>query len=146
MEVATIGFAGKSAEVFFGLLQSAKIRAVLDVRLHNTSQLAGFAKKTNIPFFLRELTGASYLELPVLAPDPSLLKRYRSKELSWGEYAAGYQELLASRGVERKLDAAIFDRACLLCSEHLPDRCHRRIAVEYLDSCWGNNFSVTHLV
>lgn len=146
MEVATIGFAGNSADVFFRLLRSAKIRAVLDVRLHNTSQLAGFAKKTDLPFFLRELTGASYLELPDLAPEPSLLKRYRAKELSWGAYAAGYQELLASRGVERTLDAAVFDRGCLLCSEHFPDKCHRRIAVEYLNYCWGNHFSVTHLV
>ncbi|MBO7806118.1 DUF488 family protein [Burkholderia pseudomallei] len=145
MEVSTIGFTNKSAEQFFSLLRKAGVRTLLDVRLNNTSQLAGFSKKEDLRFFLSELLDARYVELGDLAPEKDMLKRYQAKELAWDSYASSYLELLAKRNVESNLDLALFDRACLLCSEHKPHYCHRRLAAEYLNSRWGNKLTITHL-
>lgn len=146
IRVATIGFTAKSAERFFMLLRNASVKTLLDVRLNNSSQLAGFAKKDDLRFFVSELVGAQYQELGELAPEASMLKRYREKELDWTTYASAYCELLARRRVESNLDEALFDRACLLCSEHFPHHCHRRLAVEYLNEAWGQKMEVVHLV
>ncbi|CAJ5085270.1 MULTISPECIES: DUF488 domain-containing protein [Burkholderia] len=145
MDVATIGFTNKSAEKFFGLLRDAKVRTLLDVRLNNISQLAGFAKKADLRYFLSELLGAQYVELRELAPEKEMLKRYQAKELTWDSYAAAYVELLAKRRVESNLDIDLFDRGCLLCSEDKPHHCHRRLAAEYLNSCWDNRLKIAHL-
>ncbi|KAA1004247.1 DUF488 domain-containing protein [Paraburkholderia panacisoli] len=143
--VATIGFAGKSAQNFFDLLKSAEVRTVLDIRLNNTSQLAGFAKKQDLPYFLEQLCGAAYVEMPELAPEPDLLKRYQAKQLKWDDFTAEYVELIAKRRVESTLDVDLFRSACLLCSEHLPHRCHRRLAIEYLNAQWNGRMTITHL-
>lgn len=145
VQVATIGFTGKTAQAFFDLLANAKVHTVLDVRLSNTSQLAGFAKKQDLSFFLDRLCGTAYVEMRELAPEPSLLQRYQAKQLSWDDYTADYLELLAKRRVESSLDLNLFRSACLLCSEHLPHRCHRRLALEYLNSRWDNRLKITHL-
>ncbi|APA88378.1 DUF488 domain-containing protein [Paraburkholderia sprentiae WSM5005] len=143
--VASIGFTGKSAQRFFGLLKDAHVRTVLDVRLNNTSQLAGFAKKQDLPFFLEQLCNAAYVEIPELAPEPELLRRYQSKQLNWENFREEYFDLVARRRVESNLDIAQFESACLLCSEHLPHRCHRTFALEYLNQHWNSRLSVTHL-
>jgi uncharacterized protein (DUF488 family) len=143
--VTTIGFTGKTAQEFFDLLKNAEVRTVLDIRLSNTSQLAGFAKKQDLPFFLDRLCGAAYREMPELAPEPDLFKRYKAKELTWDDFAAAYVELIAKRRVENNLDVDLFRSACLLCSEHLPHHCHRRLALEYLNSRWNSRLKVTHL-
>ncbi|MFL9892324.1 DUF488 domain-containing protein [Paraburkholderia sp. RL17-381-BIF-C] len=143
--VTTIGFTGKTAQEFFDLLKNAEVRTVLDIRLSNTSQLAGFAKKQDLPFFLDRLCGAAYREMPELAPEPDLFKRYKAKELTWDDLAAAYVELIAKRRVENNLDVDLFRSACLLCSEHLPHHCHRRLALEYLNSRWNSRLKVTHL-
>ncbi|CAB3784609.1 hypothetical protein LMG27177_01648 [Paraburkholderia fynbosensis] len=145
VRVATIGFTGKSAAHFFDLLKSAQVRTVLDIRLNNTSQLAGFAKKQDLPYFLDRLCNAAYVEMPDLAPEPHLLKRYQGKQLSWDQFTAEYVELIAKRRVESNLDVDLFQSACLLCSEHLPHRCHRTLAVEYLNTQWNGRMVVTHL-
>ncbi|WP_094783350.1 DUF488 family protein [Paraburkholderia ribeironis] len=145
VRVATIGFAGKSAQSFFDLLKGAQVRTVLDIRLNNTSQLAGFAKKQDLPYFLDKLCNAAYVEMPELAPEPDLLKRYQGKELAWDDFTAEYIELIAKRRVESKLDVDLFRSACLLCSEHLPHHCHRRLAVEYLNSQWNSRMTINHL-
>jgi uncharacterized protein (DUF488 family) len=145
VRVATIGFAGKSAENFFDLLKGAQVRTVLDIRLNNTSQLAGFAKKQDLPYFLDRLCNAAYVEMPELAPEPDLLKRYQGKQLSWEHFTAEYLALIAKRRVESNLDIDLFQSACLLCSEHLPHRCHRSLAVEYLNTQWNSRLAVTHL-
>jgi uncharacterized protein (DUF488 family) len=145
MNVTTIGFTNKSAEKFFGLLRSAEVLRLLDVRLNNVSQLAGFAKKPDLKYFLSELLGAEFIELRELAPEKDMLKQYQNKELTWDSYAAQYVELLAKRRVESNLDISLFDRGCLLCSEDKPHHCHRRLAVEYLNSRWDNRLKVTHL-
>lgn len=143
--VATIGFTNKSAERFFELLHGASVRTVLDVRLNNVSQLAGFAKKSDLQYFLSKLLDCRYVELRDLTPEKTMLKRYQAKEMSWDAYADAYTELLAKRRVESNLDAAIFDHGCLLCSEDTPHFCHRRLAVEYLNSRWSNRLNITHL-
>lgn len=143
--VATIGFTGKSAQEFFDLLKNAQVRRVLDIRLSNTSQLAGFTKKQDLPFFLNKVCGADYLEMPELAPELELFKRYRAKELAWDDFAAAYVESIARRRVESQLDVDLFHSACLLCSEHLPHHCHRRLAIEYLNSQWNGRLDITHL-
>jgi uncharacterized protein (DUF488 family) len=145
IQVATIGFTGKDAQTFFDLLKSAKVRTVLDIRLNNTSQLAGFAKKQDLPYFLDKLCDAAYVEMPELAPEPDLFKRYQAKQLAWDDFTAEYIELIAKRRVESTLDVDLFHSACLLCSEHLPHHCHRRLAVEYLNSQWNSRMMITHL-
>ena len=145
MEIATIGFTNKSAEKFFSLLRQAQVRTLIDVRLNNISQLAGFAKKPDLRYFLSELLGAQYVELRELAPEKDMLKRYQAKELTWDSYAGGYIELLGKRRVENNLDIDLFDHGCLLCSEDKPHRCHRRLAAEYLNSCWDNKLKIAHL-
>jgi len=145
IDVSTIGFTNKTAEKFFSLLRGAGVRTLLDVRLNNTSQLAGFAKKADLKFFLSELLGADFVELGDLAPEKGMLRRYQDKEMTWDSYADAYTELIAKRRVESNLDIALFDRGCLLCSEDKPHRCHRRLAVEYLNSRWGNRLKISHL-
>jgi uncharacterized protein (DUF488 family) len=143
--VSTIGFTNKSAETFFKFLRTANVRTVLDVRLNNTSQLAGFAKKTDLKFFLSELIGAQYIELPELAPEGEMLKRYRAKDITWDTYAQAYINLLARRRVEDHLDMSLFQGGCLLCSEDKPHQCHRRLATEYLNARWAGRLAVSHL-
>jgi uncharacterized protein (DUF488 family) len=144
--IFTIGFTGKSAPVFFDLLTTAGIKTVLDTRLNNTSQLAGFSKKEDLRFFLSEIGDIKYIESKDLAPEKSLLKRYQRKEVSWEVYEEEYINLLEKRNVERLIDRDVVSGGCLLCSEHLPHNCHRRLAAEYLQSHWGASFDIKHLV
>lgn len=145
MEIHTIGFTQWTAEGFFERLRTAQINRLVDVRISNSSQLAAFAKKPDLEFFLRELVGADYIHLVELAPEAELLKAYRNKELSWAEYERRYLGLLDERNVTTTLDRAIFaERTVLLCSEHSPDRCHRRLAAELLAEVWGD-VEVVHL-
>ncbi|WP_233834416.1 DUF488 domain-containing protein [Paraburkholderia sp. ZP32-5] len=145
VQVASIGFTGKPARKFFDLLKGAHVRTVLDIRLNNTSQLAGFAKRQDLPYFLENLCNTAYVEVPELAPEPDLLKRYQAKKLSWENLRDEYFELIARRRVESNLDIALFESGCLLCSEHLPHHCHRALALEYLNSHWNNRLAITHL-
>ncbi len=147
MTVFTIGTSGKSAEQFFGMLRENGVERVIDVRLFNRSQLAGFTKSTDLPFFLRTILGAEYLHLPMLAPTKDLLDGYKSKQITWDQYETAYRNILADRQVEVLFDAALFDNACLLCSEPTAEHCHRRLAGEYLQLAWGTlaPFSLAHL-
>lgn len=145
-KVFTIGFTGKSAETFFTLLRNAHCRRLLDVRLNNTSQLAGFTKRGDLPFFLKELCNMEYFAVPELAPEPGMLADYRNGTIPWSRYEELYTELLRQREVEKKFNPDFFDRACLLCSEHLPNHCHRRIVLDYLNRQWGNVLHVEHLL
>jgi uncharacterized protein (DUF488 family) len=145
VEIYTIGFTQKSAAEFFGRLRAAGIRRLIDVRLQNTSQLAGFAKRGDLAYFLREICGAEYHHEPALAPTPELLRGYAKGEIPWEDYAAAYRRLLAERKVETGLDRGLFDApAVLLCSEPTAEHCHRRLAAEYLAEQWGG-VEVRHL-
>ncbi|MBY0341060.1 MAG: DUF488 domain-containing protein [Rhodocyclaceae bacterium] len=143
--ILTIGFTQKSAQQFFGLLTTANVKNVFDVRLNNTSQLSGYAKKDDLSFFLSEFMGIGYQELKDLAPSKAILSAYQKKELSWSQYEDLYREEIARRSVERTINESLLDNGCLLCSEHKPHHCHRRVAVDYLNSCWGSNLEIKHL-
>ena len=141
----TIGFTKSTAEHFFGRLREAGVRRLIDVRLNNTSTLAGFTKRDDLPYFLRALLGADYLHEPLLAPTDTMLKAYQGKQLTWDAYAEQYRALIAERGAAERLDRAVFaSPSVLLCSEATPDRCHRRLAAEYLAATW-NDLTVAHL-
>ena len=144
MEVFTIGFTQSSAEHFFERLRSAGIKRLLDVRLNNTSQLAGFTKRDDLAFFLRELCDADYVHEPLLAPTQELLDRYRKEGQSWAEYEKQFLSLLVSRSAENISKALFAGPTVLLCSEATPEQCHRRIALEYLQQQWGD-LVITHL-
>lgn len=145
MEIYTIGFTKKTAAQFFGALRKASIGQLLDVRLNNVSQLAGFTKRDDLDFFLREICHAVYRHEPLLAPIHPLLDSYKKKRISWKEYEGQFLQLMVDRRIEEQLDPGIFDlRSALLCSEPTPERCHRRLVVEYLDKMWGD-VSAVHL-
>ncbi|HVY98549.1 MAG TPA: DUF488 domain-containing protein [Dongiaceae bacterium] len=143
MKLFTIGFTRTSAEHFFARLQAAGVKTVIDVRLNNVSQLAGFAKKDDLRYFARAICGAGYVHLPELAPTPEMLKAYRAGKDGWAAYARAFRGLMARRRVER-LDRAPFDGGCLLCSEAAPHHCHRRLVAEYLREKWGD-VEIEHL-
>ncbi|MEN6620702.1 MAG: DUF488 domain-containing protein [Smithella sp.] len=132
MTLFTIGSGKKSAREFFSLLQENNIKRVLDIRLSNTSQLAGYTKKADLEYFLKEIADIDYYHMPELAPTEKLLNAYKSKEVSWQEYEIEYNRIITERNPLAKLNATIFDKACLLCSEPTAKQCHRRLLAEYI--------------
>ena len=139
MEIYTIGFTKKTAAEFFESLKRHEIERLVDVRVNNTSQLAAFAKRDDLIYFLEELVGADYVHEPLLAPTRELLKAYRDGDLDWDSYEAAFMELMAERRIEDVIPTELFEkRTVLLCSEPTPERCHRRLVVEYLDRAWGD--------
>ncbi len=137
MEICTIGFTKHSAREFFGILRDEGIERLIDVRLNNVSQLAGFAKRDDLRYFL-ELHGIGYThESRLLAPTADLLKAYRNREITWDDYEDRFFDLMARRRIESELSPEFFlSRSVLLCSEHTAVQCHRRLIVEYLDAHW----------
>ncbi len=145
MEVFTIGFAGRNAGGFFGDLRQAGVARLIDVRLNNTSQLAGFTKHADLPFFLKELCGAEYIHEPLLTPTREMLDAYKKDGGEWEEYEKRFLDLMATRQIERQLNQALFDKpTVLLCSENTAKHCHRRLVLEYLKNFWGD-VSIKHL-
>ncbi|HJR92462.1 MAG TPA: DUF488 domain-containing protein [Acidimicrobiia bacterium] len=139
MQIYTIGFTHKSAESFFAALRQQGIERLVDVRIVNTSQLAGFTKMDDLRFFLDELLDADYVHQPALAPTKELMRSYRHKEKTWPEFERAFLDLMAERRVEDLIPRDLFDRrSVLLCSEVSAERCHRRLVVEYLDGRWGD--------
>jgi len=145
MEIYSIGFTQKNAGEFFGTLKANRIERLLDVRLNNTSQLAGFAKQSDLPYFLKEICAAVYEHEPLLAPTQDILDTYKKNKGDWNDYTDAYLSLMRSRKVESALSKDSFaKRTVLLCSEATAEHCHRRLALEYLQSHWGG-FDIVHL-
>lgn len=144
IQLFTIGFTKKSAERFFTELQRAGVKRLIDVRLNNSSQLAGFAKKDDLAYFLRAICGIEYIHLPELAPTADLLDAYKKHKGDWAVYEHAFLELIAARCIEDTVSRELIDRGCLLCSEDKPEHCHRRLVAEYLDRKWGN-IAIRHL-
>jgi uncharacterized protein (DUF488 family) len=143
MEIATIGFTQSSAEHFFERLKAARVERVLDIRLHNTSQLAGFAKGSDLAYLVPAIVSATYEHDVSLAPTEDLLSEYRATK-DWDAYEPAFLRLMEERGVPGVVDRASFERkTALLCSEPAPERCHRRLVAEILSRAWGA--SVEHL-
>ena len=125
MTLYTIGFTKKNAEKFFKLMRDAGVERLLDVRLNNSSQLARFARKDDLAFFMRELCQADYLHLPQLAPTKDILDAYKKEKGDWGDYEPAFNELMLTRRVETIVGKELLDGGCLLCSEDTPEHCHR---------------------
>jgi uncharacterized protein (DUF488 family) len=140
----TIGFTKKSASQFFTALTDAGVSGVIDVRLSNVSQLAGFAKRADLAYFLGAICDIGYDHHPELAPDEALLGAYKQKAITWPEYERRFNLLIRERRIERGFERGSLERRCLLCSEPTPDRCHRRLVAEYLADTLGN-VSLCHL-
>ncbi|WP_283604318.1 DUF488 family protein [Serratia proteamaculans] len=145
MKIYSIGFTEKSAERFFSLIKSQPIKTLVDVRLNNISQLAGFAKKKDLQYFLHELCGVNYVHVPDLAPTKEMLDPYKKGNVSWEIYEDNFLSLMAKRNIER-IDKNLISDGCLLCSEHKPHHCHRRLVIEYLNKHWDTDFEVKHLI
>jgi uncharacterized protein (DUF488 family) len=146
--IFTIGFTKKSAEEFFGLLQVAHVKKLIDIRENRVGQLAGFAKYPDLAFFLDRIAGITYDYQPIFAPSQEIRVAYR-KTHDWAKYEKSFQELMAQRRVLDEVDASLFEgRIALLCSEAEPDRCHRRLVAEMLARHWqsqGHEVEVQHL-
>ena len=145
MKIYTIGFTGKTARDFFETLREVEAKYLLDIRIHNSSQLAGFAKKGNIEFFTEQLTSLTYFELPLLAPSEEMFKKYRG-DRDWLTYEQSYEHLMKARDVSEDIDPVLFQHgAVLLCSEPTPEQCHRRLAAEFLGAEVFEDASIVHL-
>jgi uncharacterized protein (DUF488 family) len=144
VQLFTIGFAETNAESFFTSLRSAGVKRIIDVRLNNTSQLAGFSKKDDLRFFLREVAGIEYIHMPELAPTQDILDAFKKHKGSWAVYEQEFNALMAKRGIENAISRENANLGCLLCSEKKPHHCHRRLVAEYLQKHWGD-VSIMHL-
>lgn len=144
MKLSTIGFTRKPASRFFDLLLQSGAKRVVDVRLNNASQLAGFAKKEDLAFFLGELCGMEYVHLPALAPTKDILDDYKKRNGDWKTYEERFLALMRQRRIEETVPREIVAGGCLLCSEDKPHHCHRRLVAEYLKQHWGD-VEIVHL-
>ena len=145
IKLYTIGFTKTSAKNFFERLKKADVKKIVDVRLHNNSQLAGFAKQDDLKYFLFELGAIGYEHISILAPTEDILSEYRKLKGGWDKYEANFIKLMKDREIEKKIDPASFHESCLLCSEDTPHRCHRRLIAEYLNEKWPVKLEVRHL-
>jgi len=141
----TIGFTQRRAQDFFETLKRTGIKRLIDVRLNNTSQIAGFAKRDDLRYFLKAICGAEYLHESLLAPTQEMLDAYKKRRGSWAVYEQRFLSLMKERHVETRLSPTLFDEPCvLLCSENKPERCHRRLVLEYLREKRGD-LEIVHL-
>lgn len=145
LTVYTIGFTKKNAEQFFFLLRTSEAKRIVDVRLNNVSQLAGFAKRDDLKFFANEICHLDYIHIPDLAPTKEILDAYKKHGGDWVVYEDKFFDLMEKRSIEKSVKPEILDGGCLLCSEHKPHHCHRRLVAEYLNKKWGGNITVKHL-
>jgi uncharacterized protein (DUF488 family) len=145
VSLATIGFTKTTAQRFFERLVHAGVRKVIDVRLHNTSQLSGFAKADDLAYFLKAIGRIAYVHEPLLAPTDDMLRAYKKEKGDWRAYEQRFLALMAERRIESCLTPEIFDGTCLLCSEATPHHCHRRLVCEYLNHKWRGVLQVRHL-
>jgi uncharacterized protein (DUF488 family) len=143
MNIFTIGFAQKSAEEFFTLLTDNNVKKLIDIRLNNKSQLAGFANAKHLPYFLK-LHNIDYEYKPKMAPTKELLDGYKKKEISWLEYEKVYNKILADRDIFKNISINEIDSCVLLCSEPTAKQCHRRLAAEYLADNF-DDINIKHL-
>jgi uncharacterized protein (DUF488 family) len=145
MNVFTIGFTKKSARQFFTLLCGSGAKRIVDVRLNNVSQLAGFAKKDDLAYFLKEICGMDYIHIPDLAPTQEILDEFKKRKGDWNIYEERFLALMNQRRIEETVSRELIADSCLLCSEDKPLFCHRRLVAEYLKQQWGH-LDITHLI
>ena len=147
MNIYTIGFAQKSAKEFFGLLEKNNIDCLIDIRLNNSSQLAGFTKGKDLEYFLNKILLVKYIHDVNFAPTKEILDAYKKKAITWAEYENLYTQLVEKRKVEILLKKIIENRysnICLLCSEPDAQYCHRRLLGDYLKQ-YLDNVEIRHI-
>jgi uncharacterized protein (DUF488 family) len=144
MNLYTIGFTKKNAKEFFETLRKNRVKTLIDIRLNNKSQLAGFTKQGDLEYFLDKICGIKYIHIPNLAPTEDMLKRYQDKTLSWEAYEKDFKDLLEMRNAIKDIKQDLIDDVCLLCSEPTADYCHRRLAAEYIKNHFKNT-AIVHL-
>jgi uncharacterized protein (DUF488 family) len=144
MRVCTIGFTHKNAEEFFSRLKKSGVKRVVDVRLNNVSQLAGFSKRDDLKYFLKSILGIEYVHSPLLAPTQDILDEYKKDKGDWKVYEHKFLALMQQREIERQVPRELVEEGCLLCSEDKPHFCHRRLVAEYLNGRWGG-LRIEHL-
>lgn len=140
----TIGFTQKTAQKFFETLKEAGVKQVIDTRLNNVSQLAGFSKRADLEYFLKTIGGIDYVHILDLAPTQEILDEFKKNKGDWSVYEQKFLKLMANRQIENKISQAQLDGACLLCSEAKPHHCHRRLVAEYFNKKWGT-LNINHL-
>lgn len=140
----TIGFTKKSAQQFFDTLIKAGVRRVVDTRLNNVSQLAGFTKRPDLEYFLQKIGNIEYVHILDLAPTKDILDAYKKKGGDWQTYEKQFLQLITERKIEEKVSPDLLDGGCLLCSEPTPHHCHRRLVAEYLSQKLGT-INIHHL-
>jgi len=143
-KIYTIGFTGKTAKEFFTKLEDAGVKRILDIRLKNSSQLSGFAKKDDLKYFLMKINGIEYLHFHELAPTEDIMDSYKKKRIGWSEYEMQFNKLLTERKVENPMMDELAEGDCFLCSEEKPIFCHRRLVSEYLQKKLGD-ITILHL-
>lgn len=144
VQLFTMGFTQKSAEQFFDILIKSDVKTVIDTRLNNVSQLAGFTKKNDLKYFLKQVGGIDYVHILDLAPTKDILDEYKKNKGDWGVYEQKFLKLISDRQIEKKVTPELLNHGCLLCSEVKPHNCHRRLVAEYLSKKW-ENIKVCHL-
>jgi len=136
MKLFTIGFTKKSAEHFFSQLQKAGVSRIVDVRLNNTSQIAGFAKARDLKYFLKAIAGIDYVHFPEFAPTQDILDDFKKRKGSWNDFESKFKQLMEDRRIAETMSKELVDEDCLLCSEDTPEHCHRRLVAEHLQRHW----------
>ena len=144
MKLSTIGFTKKTAQRFFDLIKDSGARKVVDVRVNNVSQLAGFAKRDDLKFFLQEICNVDYVHVVDLAPTKEMLDDYKKEHKDWSRYEKEFLDLMEQRKIETQISEEDIAEGCLLCSEDKPHHCHRRLVAEYLNDHWGK-ITINHL-
>ena len=145
-ELYTIGFTQKSAEKFFSLLAENRVKRIVDTRLNNTGQLAGFSKKEDLKYFARTILGVEYVHWEESAPEQPMLDAYKKKLMKWDQYAQEYEALLQRRNIQSQMELIVGKSGCLLCSEAKPHHCHRRLLADYLSRTSGRSIIVKHIL
>jgi len=146
MRIFTIGFTQKSAQDFFELLKNSGVETVVDIRLNNTSQLAGFAKYPDIKYFLKAICDIDYVHDTTFAPTEEIMKNYKNKKTDWTQFEKEFNELLNQRNIEEhiKNNYETKDNICLLCSEAQPQKCHRKLTAQKFSEIF-NGVQIQHL-
>ncbi|MFB8790770.1 MAG: DUF488 domain-containing protein [Potamolinea sp.] len=140
----TIGFTKKSAKDFFEILLKFRVKTIIDTRLNNVSQLAGFTKRSDLEYFLQKIGNIQYVHLLDLAPTKDILDGYKKNGSDWPTYEKQFLKLITDRKIEEKVSTDLLDGGCLLCSEPKPHNCHRRLVAEYLNQKLGT-IKIHHL-
>ncbi len=145
LKLFTIGFTKKTAEYFFETLIKNDVRKIIDIRINNSSQLAGFSKATDLKYFAKAIANIEYIYIPDFAPTKELLSDYQNKKIDWIAYQKAYLQIIEQREIEAKYNVSDFGNACFLCSEETPEQCHRRLLVEFLKEK-NADIQIIHLI